>query len=362
MPCLHKTNRSAWAELSRRHSNSKMLGSIGGKLAEMFLLFISETKLSRVPGLSAAGANTEALLYTAPADADMLFYDRPKVVDSLPFDPFGHPSPAVVTRAALLEGKFPVMTANVGASVCPCSPFYEIKAVPGEDPRYGMAVADWRRIAEQSAAFAADFASHTDRLVIAESVPGGTTTALLLLRALGYEGMVSSAGPVNPLSLKEKIWEETSSRLNIQLGGLKGRGLEAAAEVGDPMQIAVAAFVAALPKNIKITLAGGTQMMAVAALIKDMGDERPLLVATTKYVKNDKSGCFTDYAEQIGVEWYAAPLDFSASKYPGLADYEKGFIKEGVGMGGAVWYAEQCGVTIEQITKRTEELYGKMLG
>lgn len=362
MPNLHKTNRSACAEPSRGHSNSKMLGSIGGKLAEMFLLFISETKLSRVPGLSAAGANTEVLPYTAPADADMLFYDRPKVVDSLPFDPFGHPSPAIVTRAALLEGKFPVKVVNVGASVNPCSPFFAMEAVPSEDPRCGAAVADWRHIAEQSAALAAEIAPGTDRLVIAESVPGGTTTALLLLRALGYEGMVSSAGPVNPLSLKEKIWAETCARLNITIGGLKGKGLEAAAQVGDPMQVAVASFVAALPKNIEITLAGGTQMMAVAALIKDMGDDRPLLVATTKYVKNDKSGCFTDYAEQIGVKWYAAPLDFSKSEYPGLADYEKGFIKEGVGMGGAVWYAEQCGVTIAQITKRTEELYAKMLG
>ena len=73
----------------------------------MFLLFVGETALARIPGLSAAGANVDALPYTAPADADMLFYDRPKVAPTLPFDPFGHPSPAVVTRAALLEAGFP---------------------------------------------------------------------------------------------------------------------------------------------------------------------------------------------------------------------------------------------------------------
>ena len=43
------------------------------------------------------------------------------------------------------------------------------------------------------------------------------------------------------------------------------------------------------------------------------------------------------------------------------ADYEKGFIKEGVGMGGAVWYALQKGVSIERITQRTEALYAKMV-
>lgn len=327
----------------------------------MFALFISETELSKVPGLSAAGANTEALAYTAPADSDMLFYDRPKVMDNLPLDPFGHPSPAIVTRAALLEGCFPVMSIRVGTSVPPCSPFKEIKTTPSKDPRYGMAVPDWEHIASCAAALAAETDLPTKRIVIAESVPGGTTTALLLLRALGYEGMVSSAGPINPLSLKEKIWSETCERLGIGLGGLKGLGLKAAAEVGDAMQIAVAAFAAALPRDIEITLAGGTQMLAVAALIKDMGDDRELLVATTKYVKNDQSGCFTEFAESIGVNWYAAPLDFSASRYRGLADYENGFIKEGVGMGGAVWYAQQEGVSMERITQKTEELYAKMV-
>ena len=327
----------------------------------MFALFISETELSKVPGLSAAGANTEALAYTAPADSDMLFYDRPKVMDNMPLDPFGHPSPAIVTRASLIEGGFPVMSVRVGTSVPPCSPFKEIKTTPSGDPRYVMAVPDWENIASCSAALAAETDLPAKKIVIAESVPGGTTTALLLLRALGYEGMVSSAGPINPLSLKEKIWCETCERLGIGLGGLKGRGLTAAAEVGDAMQIAVAAFVSALPRDVEVILAGGTQMLAVAALIKDMGNDRDLLVATTKYVKNDKSGCFVEFAEHIGVDWYAAPLDFSASKYPGLADYEKGFIKEGVGMGGAVWYALQKGVSIERITQRTEALYAKMV-
>ncbi|MCC8177584.1 MAG: nicotinate-nucleotide--dimethylbenzimidazole phosphoribosyltransferase, partial [Cloacibacillus sp.] len=68
----------------------------------MFLLFISETALAKIPGLSAAGANLDALPYTAPADADMLFYDRPKVAASLHFDPFVHPSPALVTLADIL--------------------------------------------------------------------------------------------------------------------------------------------------------------------------------------------------------------------------------------------------------------------
>ena len=327
----------------------------------MFLLFISETALAKIPGLSAAGANLDALPYTAPADADMLFYDRPKVAPSLPFDPFGHPSPALVTRASLLEAGFDAATVRVGTSIAPASPHETISEDIGRDMRFEAAVPGYEEIARRSAELAAGLDKNIKQVVLAESVPGGTTTALLVLRALGHVGTVSSAGPENPLSLKEQIWRDTAKRLGIKEGGMKGLGLKAAAELGDPMQVAVAAYAAALPDEVKVTLAGGTQMMAVAALLRDMGVERDILVATTKYVHIDPTSCLEEYAAKIGVRWYAAPLDFTKSRFPGLADYEKGFIKEGVGAGGAVWYVQQLGVSMERIQSRTEALYEKML-
>ncbi|OUO93696.1 TIGR00303 family protein [Cloacibacillus sp. An23] len=327
----------------------------------MFLLFISETALARIPGLSAAGTDVKALPYTAPADADMLFYDRPKVAPTLPFDPFGHPSPAVVTRAALLEAGFPAMTVRAGTSIAPASPHVTISESVGRDMRFESAVPDYEEIAERAAELARGLDEGVKRVVLAESVPGGTTTALLLLRAFGFVGTVSSAGPENPLALKEKIWKETSERLGLKPGGMKGMGLRAAAELGDPMQIAVAAYASALPRGVEVVLAGGTQMMAVAALLRDMGFDRRLLVATTKYVHIDPTSRLEDYAREIGADWYAAPLDFTHSRFPGLADYEKGFIKEGVGAGGAVWYAQQLGISMERIQSRTEALYEKML-
>lgn len=326
----------------------------------MFILFISATELSSIQGLSAAGANPDALPYTAPADADMLYYDRPKVVQTIPVDPQGHPTPAIITRAAVLEGALQVKVVRAGTSIAPSVPFEDFGGTPSRDPRYGKAVPWAAGVAAEAAALAKKIGGENRLLVLAESIPGGTTTALLLLRALGYDGSVSSAGPVNPLPTKEQIWSGVCERLGIDVGGLKGLGLEAAAEVGDAMQIAVTSFVNSLPDDTEIVLAGGTQMMAVAALIRDCGNDRPLLVATTKYVAKDKSASFDRFAAEVGVHSYAAPLDFSKSKFPGLADYEKGFVKEGVGMGGAVWYAQRKGVPVERIIKKTEELYERM--
>ena len=193
----------------------------------MFILLISETELSKEKGLSAAGANVEALPYTAPADADMLYYDRPKVIDCIPLDPFGHPTPALVTKAAVMEGRLPVMNIRAGTSVAPVAPFTDLGAAPGRDPRLGPAVPDFLRVSKRAAEAAGDLAGRgIKRFVLAESIPGGTTTALLLLRSLGYDGTVSSAGPVNPLSKKEEIWNAVASRLGIKTGGMKGKGLQ----------------------------------------------------------------------------------------------------------------------------------------
>ena len=46
---------------------------------------------------------------------------------------------------------------------------------------------------------------NTDCLVIGECIPGGTTTALTVLRAFGLECNVSSSMQNNPLDLKNKI-------------------------------------------------------------------------------------------------------------------------------------------------------------
>ena len=48
-------------------------------------------------------------------------------------------------------------------------------------------------------------ASLTDCLIIGESIPGGTTTALAVLKAFGFDAKVSSSIPENPVELKNQI-------------------------------------------------------------------------------------------------------------------------------------------------------------
>jgi uncharacterized protein (TIGR00303 family) len=329
----------------------------------MFYLFIGSTALSKVPGVSTAGANPGITPYTAPADADLIRFGRSRVSSGLPVDPQGHPSPAIITRAAVLEAGIPLTVVQAGSWIAPSPPYVETGAVPAGDPRFGPALPDARGIMESAAELARN-AGKLPFVMAAESVPGGTTTALLVLRALGYRGMVSSSGPENPADLKRSIWDDAARRLGIREGDLAEDPVRAIAELGDPMQAAVTGFAAALPPETELVLAGGTQMLAVAALIRALGgrDGRKLpLVATTKYVRGDRGADFSALARTVGVETWSAPLDFSRSPHRGLAEYEKGYVKEGVGAGGAVYYAERLGTAVERVIERTDALYGEMM-
>lgn len=328
----------------------------------MFFLFIGASDICKVPGLSAAGANPQVVPFTAPADADLVCWGRPRVVDVVPVDPQGHPTPALITRAARLESGFPYLAVRSGSYLAPACPFLDLAASPGADPQESVAVPEARGIFEAARELAGNLSGLPGPFVLGESVPGGTTTALLVLRALGRPGMVSSAGPENPIPTKERAWERASRRAGVSLGSLGNDPLEAVRQLGDPMQAAVAGFAAGLPRSCEVVLAGGTQMAAVAAVLRHLGEDRPLTVATTKYVVQDPSSHFLEMARDLEVEPYAAPLDFSRSPFPGLADYERGFVKEGVGAGGSVWYAQRLGVSPERVCARTEELYRAMTG
>jgi NaMN:DMB phosphoribosyltransferase len=196
--------------------------------------------------------------------------------------------------------------------------------------------------------------------MLAESIPGGTTTALLVLRALGHDVMVSSASKVNPIRQKEKIWAGASARAGIKTGDLRKDPMKALEEFGDPMQAAVLGFIVGSHNESKVVLAGGTQMLAVAACLRALGDGRPITVATTKYIAGDPSSSFASLASALEVKTYAAPLDFSASPFKGLRDYEDGYVKEGVGAGGSVLYASWNGVDISEVISTTNSIYGEI--
>jgi len=202
-------------------------------------------------------------------------------------------------------------------------------------------------------------------------VPGGTTTALALLLALGVaaDGRVSSSLGGNAHDLKSRVARDALR--HIDADAVASDPLAAVATLGDPMQAAVAGIVAgARRKGTPVLLAGGTQMIAVLALIHRLTsvggydlDDDSIAVATTRWVVEDPTADAVGLMRDVGHEpLLATGLSFIASRYAGLRRYEEHLVKEGVGAGGAaVAAALAADVGCEALRERVECLYEGIL-
>ncbi|MCW6159245.1 MAG: TIGR00303 family protein [Thermoplasmatales archaeon] len=319
----------------------------------IFILAIGNTEVSQINGITAAGETEELIKFTPPADAEYLFYNRPRCINAIPVTPSGNPTPAIMTKASKILVGFPILVARAGSIVGPSLPYFFISDSPGKDIRTESGVPDIKEILEKSSIIADEIFRMDDEVMLAESIPGGTTTAMAILRDLGYISVSSSSMSQNPVALKLKVVEDALQRV-----GNLGRN-EVLRELGDP----VLAFLYGFTRRFrgKVYLAGGTQMLAVTALLKLDGLNYGTIV-TTKYVVADKTATFSRTANEIGTTFVEAKVNLFISRYPGIREYEKGIVKEGVGAGGAYYLASTTGFTNKEIVDKIDNLYSDLIG
>lgn len=325
-------------------ASTKGSRTVGRFAAEnpVFVCVISYTATSEIAGLSVAGANPALIRYTSPADAEFLYYGKCKCIDAVPATPDGKPTPALITRAALLAGGIPAFMVDAGAMIRPLIPFVSFGLGPGRNITLenAMDVSAAVQAVQHGELVGNELARLSDLVVIGESIPGGTTTALAVLTALGIDAKfkVSSSMPDNPHALKNKVVESALSRKGVMPGSMKSP-LEAVGMFGDPMIPSVAGIAkGALMAGGKVMLAGGTQMTAVLLVLKLLGARlQDLCIGTTSYVFNDKTADLAGLVNEISssVPILSCDLHLDESVKPGLQAYSKGFVKEGVGAGGA---------------------------
>jgi uncharacterized protein (TIGR00303 family) len=329
-------------------------------MSDIMLVVLGNTDVATIPGISMAGATPELTKFTPPADVEYVFFGKPVTIDAIPVTPEGHPTPAIITKACYELASFTLVAVRGGSHLPPRAPHIFVSDKAGKDFRYEKAVPEVNEVIESARLLGEELSKlNIEELVIGESTPGGTTTAQAVLKAMGYDAKTSSAAPENPQKLKEEVIEEGFDRLKIKEGELADQPLRALEEFGDPMLATVLGISAGFKK--RVVLAGGTQMLAVAALLKAMGEDMSrFMIATTKYVVQDESSTFKDTTKEIGIEYWAAMLDFSNSKFKGLRDYEIGYVKEGVGAGGSVYLAKKRGISEVEVVEKVEELYNAL--
>ncbi|MEJ2114323.1 MAG: hypothetical protein P8X62_11770 [Flavobacteriaceae bacterium] len=101
-----------------------------------------------------------------------------KSITGVPVTPSGIPTPALITKSALKLANIPVLVVNGGSRIKPQIPFIDLGGFPGKDIRTGNSVKNVGEVIERAKLIGEHLSNSTDCLVIGESVPGGTTTAL----------------------------------------------------------------------------------------------------------------------------------------------------------------------------------------
>lgn len=345
-----------------------------GKLP-LFACVLGFTATGLLPGISAAGATPEARQYTAIADAEFLHHGC-QTAPIYPLPPLeAGISPVLISRSVIEAFKLPLCIFNAGLKIAPTIPAIDLGGIPAQCLSSGVAlpVAMVKNLFEQGCVWGDKLANGREQsyVILSECVVGGTTTALAILKGLGFEvdGMVSSSICEGNHAQKSQLVKQGLEKANY----LPNEDpLNLVAAVGDPMQIVVAGMAIAASRRCGVMLAGGTQMLAVYALIQALSNYHKLvwepnqvIVGTTRWVAQDTSADTVGLAEEIGsVPLIATKLSFALSRYPQLRIYERGFVKEGVGAGGCGitaslyqgWKSDQLVEAVEELVERCSSL------
>lgn len=330
-----------------------------------FVLAAGTTATAWIDGLSAVNADPDLLSHAPSADAELIEYGHLVRAPAVPTSP----TPAAVTRAVREQVGFETLVVDAGLAEPTGAPTVDVGANPGRDVRE----ADPVPTAPGAWVAARDLgrALSDDELVIGETIPGGTATALGVCRALGVgeeprssgngEAAVpiSSSHPENTLALKRAVVDAAFEASDVDPGEAAYRPKLAVRFLGDPVLAVVAGLAAgALESGTEVVLGGGTRMLAVVALLRHAGVAAPLTVATTTYVADDATP--SPAADALDCDLVVTDPGFEG-RDDALARYAAGEATAGAGMGGALLLAERAGAlgrvadgTLEVVERLTE--------
>ena len=298
-----------------------------------FVVLLGTSRLSLVPGLSGAGKTPEDTWNTPRRDA-ALVSGRGQNPPCL--------TVAGVTKAMSALTAITPLFINAGCAGNLAVPAQVLSTIPAGDPRSGPSVPDAETIVRNATETGATLVENYHTLWLGECIPGGTTHALCILRALGIGGRVSSSSVKESGIAKEAVWEGVRKRCP-DICSLRGTDL--IRETGDPVMAATLGFIQGFPGEI--VLCGGTQMLAVAALAGDTKGQ--VCCAMTDLVWRDPAADVAHIADTVGIPVTVAPVPARFVREPSPSRACIGRVKEGFGAGGALAMAHRHGFSEDTI-------------
>ena len=335
------------------------------------LVLLAATRTAEHPGISAAGATAESRRFTALADAELLL-EGPSGKRRWPLPPLpAGVSPALLSHVALSHLRLSPLLAAIGLEHP--APFPHLRLESG---RWGPAdcLSSGRAMPQARVERLWRQGMHLGNrlrgpVLLTECVPGGTTTAQAVLSALGVSvgSLISGSAQQPPQRLKRMLVDQ-----GLQGASLPDRPSPTAvlAAVGDPFQAVAAGFLVAARQPV--LLGGGSQMVAVLGLALSALNRSEryalsdrTLLGTTAWLAQERLGAerqpslgiLLDRVGQhfdVSLTGLASGIRFHNSRVSALRDYERGFVKEGVGAGALLLLAQLQGHTSPALVEACE--------
>jgi len=339
----------------------------------LFYLVIAGTNTSQIKGISAAGIDSNSRKITALADAEFCLLGTIKDYKyKLPMLKAGV-TPALISYVCkvLLGANLNVIPIGVYKR-----PYFQHILVektygnPSNCLSTGKTM-DKSRVSKLYEKGLSLGLVTNKPIVISESVPGGTTTAQAIMEAFGLDvsDLVGSSLLKPPRKLKSEIIK--TGLLNANLGR-NFTSIDVISALGDPFQaFSMGLLIGARKAKNTVILAGGSQMIAILLLAleflslaeKQFFSENVFII-TTGWLANDESlkKLLRKVADKHKVKLFgfASGLNFHSSKIKELRDYERGYVKEGVGAGGLSLLAYLRGFKYEEIVLECESTFKRM--
>jgi len=345
--------------------NPDFIESLRGKKAT-FMLALSNTRTANITGITQAGIPGKIYL-TPTLDSEFVCTGEVRSLGGVAKTSKGVPTPALITRGVHLLAPYGrIELLNLGLEVKPKLDYFKLHTFginPSDNIAKGAGIHS-QDLFQKGVGFGQSYKCKDEYIILGESVPSGTTTALATAVGLRYrvDGMFSSSFKQKPNSIKERV-------LKIALSNLTNKNniFDTLDNVSDNMLIFNAGFLMGLNNRYKVILAGGTQMACVLLvmnkILKLMGgtmETSNIALCTTKWVAEDKDSDIKAILKMLSfpVNAYYADFDFSLTQHPALKLYDDGEAKEGVGAGGALVYGFLNGLDKEKITKQIEKFLG----
>ena len=342
--------------------NIDFIESLRGKKAT-FMLALSNTKTANIEGITQAGI--PGMIHLTPTlDSEFVCTGEVRSLENIAETPKGVPTPALITRGVHLLAPYGrVELLDLGLEVKPKVDYFRLHSFgvePSENIAKGAKI-DAEALFQKGVEFGKSYECKDEYIILGESVPSGTTTAMATAIGLKYKAdyAFSSSFKNVPNNIREKT-------LKLALSNLEEKDdiFAVLSKLSDNMLIFNAGFIVGLNNRIPLVLAGGTQMACVLLIVNRMLQlmggtisTTNLALCTTKWVAKDENSDIEALLEllKFPINAYYSNFDFSLSSHPALKLYDQGEAKEGVGAGGALMYGILNGLTKEQITQKVED-------